>query len=85
MLWLWFLSNILIDLLHLFQYISGVGSSYLGLTLFGIGLTLPELFTFVALSHVGMNELGISSCLSSSVFNVILGSAATFLKTGLDL
>ena len=84
MLWIWFLSNILVDLLHLFQYMSGVTPAFLGLTLFGIGLTLPEVLTFVALSNVGLNELGVSSCLASSVFNIILGSATTFLKAGID-
>ena len=85
MLWIWFLSNILIDVLHLFQYITGVGSQFVGLTLFGIGLSLPELVTLIALSSADMNELSISSCFATSVFSVILGSGTTFLKTGIDL
>ena len=53
MLWTYVASQMLIDLLGLFVIVFKLDTTYMGLTILGVGNALPDALTTIALAKIG--------------------------------
>jgi len=53
LLWTYIACNMLVDLLSSFQVIFKLNSTYMGLTILGVGNALPDAITTIALAKKG--------------------------------
>lgn len=63
-MWIYVISDILIDLLNLYVVIFKLNKSYVGITILGICTSLPDALTTIALSRKGFAEMGLSGLYS---------------------
>ena len=52
-MWTYVLSDMLIDMLNLFEVIFKLDTTYMGITILGIGNSLPDALTTIALARNG--------------------------------
>ncbi len=79
--WIWFVANILVDILQLIGYISGITPAYLGLTLLALGNAIGDFVADLAISKMGMGELAITGCVAGPLFNLLLGLGISLVKS----
>lgn len=79
--WIWFIANILVDVLQLIGYISGIAPAYLGLTLLALGNSIGDLVADLAISKMGFGELAVTGCVAGPLFNLLLGMGISLTKT----
>jgi len=53
LMWTYVLSDMLIDMLNLFEVIFKLDTTYMGITILGIGNSLPDALTTIALARNG--------------------------------
>ena len=53
LMWTYLLSDMLIDMLNLFEVIFKLDTTYMGITILGIGNSLPDALTTIALARNG--------------------------------
>lgn len=53
LMWTYVLSDMLIDMLNLFAVIFKLDNTYMGITILGIGNSLPDALTTIALAKKG--------------------------------
>ena len=53
LMWTYLLSDMLIDMLNLFEVIFKLDTTYMGITILGIGYSLPDALTTIALARNG--------------------------------
>ena len=53
LMWTYVLSDMLIDMLNLFEVIFKLDTTYMGITILGIGNSLPDSLTTIALARNG--------------------------------
>jgi len=80
MMWLYMLANLIVDIIELFDVITGISAVLLGLTLLSWGNSVGDVFTSIAISKKGMGEMAITGCLAGPIFNIMLGAGVTTWK-----
>jgi len=80
MMWLYVIANLIVDIIELFDIITGISSVLLGLTLLSWGNSVGDVFTSIAISKKGMGEMAITGCLAGPIFNIMLGAGVTTFK-----
>ena len=80
MMWLYMLANLIVDIIELFDIITGISSILLGLTLLSWGNSVGDVFTSIAISKKVMGEMAITGCLAGPIFNIMLGAGVTTWK-----
>ena len=85
MLWLYMLANIIVDLLVVFELISGVSAALLGLTVLSWGNSVGDTFASVAISRKGFGEMALTGCIAAPIFNILLGIGITTIMCNLKL
>ena len=73
LLWCYVLTEMLIDLLDLFIIIFKLNNTYIGLTILGIGTSVPDAITTIALAKQGLAEMAIIGSYSGQVFGLLIG------------
>jgi len=79
MVWLYFLANVIVDLLVLFGLITGISTSLLGLTVLSWGNSVGDAIASISISKSGYGEMAITGCVAGPVFNLLLGLGLTLL------
>jgi Ca2+/Na+ antiporter len=79
MVWLYFLANVIVDLLVLFGLITGLSTTLLGLTVLSIGNSVGDAIASKSISSSGLGEMAITGSVSGPVFNLLLGLGLTLL------
>ena len=79
MVWLYFLANVIVDLLVLFVLITGVSATLLGLTVLSWGNSIGDAIASRSISKSGLGEMVITGCVAGPVFNLLLGLGLTLL------
>lgn len=79
--WIWFVANILVDVLQLLGYISGITPAYLALTLLALGNAIGDFVADLAISKMGMGELAVTGCVAGPLFNLLLGMGISLTKS----
>lgn len=79
MIWVYLLCEVIVELLELFGIITGLPSSFLGLTILSWGNSLGDYFASISISKRGFGEMAITGCMAGPVFNLMLGLGLTTL------
>ncbi len=79
-LWIWFVANILVDMLQLLGYISGIAPTYLALTVLSFGNAVGDAMADLAISKMGFGELAITGCVAGPLFNLLVGLGLSLTK-----
>ena len=79
MVWIYFLCNIIVDLLILFGMLTGIHASLLGLTVMSWGNSLGDAIASASVSAHGFSEMAFTGCIAGSVFNLLLALGLTLL------
>lgn len=84
-LWIYMLANIIVDILILFEVISGISAALLGLTVLSWGNSVGDAFASIAISRKGFGEMAFTGCIAGPVFNLLLGLGVTTLRCNMKL
>ena len=85
LVWIYALANIIVDAFLLYEVISGVSSSLLGLTLLAWGSSIGDVFAFISLSKRGFGEMAMTGCMAAPLFKLLLGLGITTIHCSLQL
>ena len=79
------LANIIVDVLLVFELISGISSALLGLTVLSWGNSVGDAFASIAISKKGFGEMAFTGCIAGPVFNLLLGIGITTTRCNMIL
>lgn len=79
------LANIIVEVLIVYELITGVSAALLGLTVLSWGNSLGDLFASIAISKKGLGEMALTGCIAGPVFNLLLGLGLTTFRCNLIL
>jgi sodium/potassium/calcium exchanger 6 len=85
LVWIYMLCNLIVDVLLVFELITGVSAALLGLTVLSWGNSLGDAFASVAVSKKGFGEMAFTGCVAGPVFNLLLGLGLTTIRCNLKL
>jgi solute carrier family 24 (sodium/potassium/calcium exchanger), member 6 len=85
MMWTYMLANIIVDVLVMYECITGISAALLGLTVLSWGNSVGDAFASVAISKNGFGEMAITGCVAGPVFNLLLGLGLTTLRCNMML
>ena len=77
--WTWLIMNHVVSIIKLLAEISGVGQYVMGVLLIGVGNCIPDMFANNSLVKLGLSKMAISGCMSSPLFNTLIGLSSTFV------
>jgi sodium/potassium/calcium exchanger 6 len=77
MVWVYFLCNMIVDLLVIFGVLTGVSASLLGLTVLSWGNSIGDAIASASVSRNGFSEMAFVGCVSGSLFNLLFGLGLT--------
>lgn len=78
-IWIWFLSNFVVDTLTLIGFITELPSGYLGLTLLAIGNCVGDFIADVSIAGKNLVDMAITGTYSSPTFNLMLGLGSAII------
>lgn len=79
--WIQFTSNVIMDLLQLFGFVTQLPEALLALTIIAWGNCLGDMVADVAMTKKGFGEMAITGCIAGPIFNVLIGvGLSTFLS-----
>jgi sodium/potassium/calcium exchanger 6 len=82
--WIWFIANILIDLLGVLGLIIGLKPSYLGITLLAWGNSVGDMMANQAVAKKGFARMALTGCFAGPLFNLLLGLGLSLSIQGLN-
>ena len=82
--WIYLISNLIMDILNLIQAVSGVSRVFLGLTLLSLGNSLSDLFVDTALAKQGFTTMAFTGIFSGQLLNLLIGFAMNCLMSWLS-
>lgn len=84
LIYTYFVSGILIDLLTFYGMISKLPSTYMGLTVIAIGNALPDGVTTIALAKKKLAVMGMTGAYAGQLFGLLVGFGISMLKKTLS-
>ncbi len=72
-IWVWFLSNFVVDMLGLVGFITELSSAFLGATLLAAGNSVGDLVADISVANLSYMDMAITGTYSSPAFNMMLG------------
>lgn len=79
-IWIWFIANILIELLIAISTLINIPDSFLGITLLTYGNSLPDLMLNLSLVKLGYGEMALSGSIAGPLFNLLIGLGLPLIK-----
>lgn len=80
LIWTYFVSGILIDILTFIGTISGFPSTYMGLTVIAVGNALPDGVTTIVLAKKKLAIMGMTGAYAGQLFGLLVGFGLSMLK-----
>mmetsp|Transcript_83274 Transcript_83274/g.114960 ORF Transcript_83274/g.114960 Transcript_83274/m.114960 type:complete len:82 (+) Transcript_83274:280-525(+) len=77
MVWLYFMTNAIVDLLELYGILTGIQPSVLGLTIIAWGNGTSDTIASASLSKKGSGEMALTFCIAGPIFNMAFGLGLT--------
>jgi len=71
--WIWFIANILIDLLGVLGLILGFKPSFLGITMLAWGNSVGDMMANSAVAKKGFARMALTGCFAGPLFNLLIG------------
>lgn len=81
--WIWLFANIMIDLLKIFGLLTGLPTTFLGLTVIAWGNSIGDYMANTSIARKGFVEMALTGCYASPLFNILLGLGIATLKANL--
>ena len=85
MIWIYMLANLIVDILTLFDIISGISVALPGLTLLSWGNSVGDAIASISISKKGYGEMAITGCVAGPVFNLMFGIGLTTIRCNMQL
>ena len=81
-LWLWFLTNILMDMIVTFKLLLPIDipQSFLSMTVLAVGNSLPDFIVNTSLARTGYAEMALSGSIGAPVFGILFGFGMSIVK-----
>lgn len=81
-LWLWFITNILIDMIITFKLLLPINipQSFLSMTILAFGNSLPDFIVNTSLAKNGYAEMALSGSIGAPVFGILFGFGLSLMK-----
>lgn len=79
-LWTKICCGILVDLLTVFGVMTGLSSTYLGLTIIAVGNALPDGLATISIAKQGQAVMGITGGIAGQLFGLLAGFGVSMLK-----
>ncbi|CAD8070686.1 unnamed protein product [Paramecium sonneborni] len=80
LVWIFFLSGLLIDFLQFWGIITELNKTYLGFSLIAMGNVLPDCITLVSLAEEGYAIMALNGIYFGQMFTNLIGFSVAFLK-----
>lgn len=78
-IWIWFLSNFVVDTLSLIGFITELPSGFLGFSFLAIGNCVGDFVADVSIAGQNLVDMAITGTYSSPVFNLMLGLGSAII------
>ena len=83
--WIWFISTLLVDILNVTGLILDIPTSFLGLTFLAFGNSCPDLSLDTALAKNGYGEMAMAGAVAGPLFNLLVGFGISLVKTNINM
>ena len=80
-IWIWFIANILIDLL---TTIANLMNIFLGMTILTYGNSTPDLILNLSFVKLGYGQMALSGSIAGPLFNILIGLGLPLLKMNIN-
>ena len=84
-MWIYMLSNILVDVLVMYECITGISAALLGLTVLSWGNSVGDAVASFSISKKGLGEMAFTGCIAGPLFNLLLGLGITTMRCNMIL
>lgn len=78
--WIWWVANILIDLLSLFGVVFNIKAAFLGITVLAWGNSVGDMMANSAVAKKGYARMAMTGCIAGPLFNLFFGLGVSLLK-----
>lgn len=85
LIWIWFVANILIDLLITISHLMNIPESFLGITILTYGNSIPDLMLNLSLVKSGYGEMALSGSIAGPLFNLLIGLGIPLTKLNIEI
>jgi Ca2+/Na+ antiporter len=82
--WIGWLSDILVDTLGIIGLMFGIDSAFLGITVLAWGNSVGDMVANIGVAKRGMAKMAIVGCFAGPLFNLCIGLGASMTKSNLD-
>jgi Ca2+/Na+ antiporter len=82
-LWLEFISNLVVDILGLISVMIGIDSAYLGITFLAWGNSVGDMVANYVVTKRGYAKMAIVGCFAGPFFNFCFGIGLSMIKEGI--
>ena len=83
-IWIWFIANILIDLLTTIANLMNIPDIFLGMTILTYGNSTPDLILNLSFVKLGYGEMALSGSIAGPLFNILIGLGLPLLKMNIQ-
>ena len=77
--WIWWIANVLVDLLNVFGTMTNINQAYLGITVLAWGNSVGDMVANTAVAKKGLARMAITGCFAGPLFNLLLGLGLSLL------
>jgi len=79
-IWIWFVANILIDLLTTLANLMNIPDIFLGMTILTYGNSVPDLILNLSFVKLGYGQMALSTSIAGPLFSILIGLGLPLLK-----
>ena len=83
-IWIWFIANILIDLLTTIANLMNIPDIFLGMTILTYGNSTPDLILNLSFVKLGYGQMALSGSIAGPLFNILIGLGIPLLKMNIE-
>ena len=80
-LWIFFIANVLVDLMNLLGLIIGLNPAFLGITILAAGLSMADLKVNAAVAKQGLARMALTGCFAGPMFNLLVGLGVSIIMS----
>lgn len=84
LVWIWWVANILIDLLSLFGVIFSIRPAFLGVTVLAWGNSVGDMLANLSISKKGFAKMAMTGCIAGPLFNLFFGLGISLVKEAIS-
>ena len=83
-IWIWFIANIVIDLLTTIANLMNIPDIFLGMTILTYGNSTPDLILNLSFVKLGYGQMALSGSIAGPLFNILIGLGLPLLKMNIN-